>query len=78
MSARPRARLLRVLRIAQRTARMRRITVGGSELDGFPAGSEGAHIKLFLPAEAGQTPVLPAFGDHGPKKKEKLKKNKKK
>lgn len=66
MSARPRARLLRVLRIAQRTAQMRRITVGGPELDGFPAGSEGAHIKLLLPAAAGQAPALPTFGEHGP------------
>ncbi|MGO1068928.1 siderophore-interacting protein [Lysobacter sp. CA199] len=66
MSARPRARLLRVLRIAERTPRMRRITLGGADLAGFPAGSEGAHIKLLFPSLAGEAPVLPVLGEHGP------------
>lgn len=66
MSARPRARLLRVLRIEQRTPQMRRIVLAGEELAGFPAGSEGAHIKLLFPARPGETPALPVFGEHGP------------
>lgn len=66
MSTRPRARLLRVLRIAQRTPQMRRITLGGIDLAGFPGGSEGAHIKLLFPALAGEAPQLPALGEHGP------------
>lgn len=64
MSAR--ARLLRVLRIVERTPQMRRITLGGADLAGFPAGSEGAHIKLLFPAVAGEAPVLPVLGEHGP------------
>ncbi|MBW8809443.1 MAG: siderophore-interacting protein, partial [Lysobacter sp.] len=66
MSARPRARLLRVLRIEQRTPQMRRITLGGIDLAGFPGGSEGAHIKLLFPALAGEAPRLPTLGEHGP------------
>lgn len=66
MSARPRARLLRVLRIAERTPQMRRITLGGADLAGFPAGSEGAHIKLLFPALAGEAPALPTLGERGP------------
>ncbi|KRB04179.1 siderophore-interacting protein [Lysobacter sp. Root690] len=66
MSTRPRARLLRVLRIAERTPQMRRITLGGVDLAGFPGGSEGAHIKLLFPALAGEAPQLPTLGEHGP------------
>jgi NADPH-dependent ferric siderophore reductase len=66
MSARPRARLLQVLRIVERTPQMRRITLGGADLAGFPAGSEGAHIKLLFPPLAGEAPVLPMLGERGP------------
>lgn len=66
MSAGPRARLLRVLRIAERTPQMRRITLGGVDLAGFPGGCEGAHIKLLFPAVAGEAPQLPVLGEHGP------------
>lgn len=66
MSARPRARLLRVMRIDERTPQMRRIALSGEELAGFPSGCEGAHIKLLLPAAPGEVPALPQFGEHGP------------
>lgn len=66
MSARPRARLLQVVRVVERTARMRRFTLGGPDLHGFPDGCAGAHIKLLFPADAGATPALPTFGEHGP------------
>lgn len=65
-AARPRPRLLRVLRIAERTPQMRRFTLGGDDLAGFPGGSEGAHIKLLFPDAAGETPLLPGFGERGP------------
>ncbi|MGJ7901030.1 siderophore-interacting protein [Lysobacter sp. 1R34A] len=65
-AARPRPRLLRVLRIAERTPQMRRFTLGGDDLAGFPRGSEGAHIKLWFPDAAGETPLLPGFGERGP------------
>lgn len=59
-------RLLRVLRSQQLSPSLRRIVLGGPELAGFPAQSEGAHIKLML-ARPGQTiPVLPTLGPDGP------------
>jgi len=65
-AARPRPRLLRVLRVADLTPHMRRFTLGGEDLLGFPSGCEGAHIKLLFPERAGETPVLPSLGERGP------------
>lgn len=66
MSARPRARLLQVVRIEQRTPQMRRIALRGDDWAGFPAGCEGAHIKLLFAPDPHDAPALPQFGEHGP------------
>ncbi|WP_064748236.1 siderophore-interacting protein [Lysobacter antibioticus] len=66
MSAPSRPRLLRVARIVQRSPQMRRITLSGADLAGFPGGCEGAHIKLLFPAVAGEAPALPGMGERGP------------
>lgn len=42
-------RLLTVARVARLTPNMIRITFAGPELDGFPAGREGANCKIMLP-----------------------------
>lgn len=56
-ASRPPLRTLQVVRTMRRTPRMQRITLGGAELAGFPAGCEGAHIKLLFPDDAGRTHV---------------------
>jgi NADPH-dependent ferric siderophore reductase len=66
-ASRPAPRLLRVLRNELRTPRMRRITLGGAALAGFPEGCEGAHIKLLFPAERGALPSLPELTPEGPR-----------
>lgn len=65
-AARPQPRLLHVVRTQTRTPRMRRVTLGGAALAGFPAGSEGAHIKLLFPEQAGAVPQLPTLAASGP------------
>ena len=66
MSApRPLPRLLHVQRVRSLGPRMRRITLGGPGLRGFPAGCEGAHIKLLFPEQAGGVPTLPEIGPQG-------------
>ncbi|RDZ27163.1 siderophore-interacting protein [Lysobacter silvisoli] len=67
MSARPAPRLLQVLRNQARTPRMRRVTLGGAALAGFPPGSEGAHIKLLFPSAPGAAPALPELTAQGPR-----------
>ncbi|MFC4158683.1 siderophore-interacting protein [Chitinimonas lacunae] len=59
-------RLLRVRRIRQLSPQMRRITLAGEALAGFPVGSDGAHIKLMLPRAHQIEPVLPTLGPDGP------------
>jgi NADPH-dependent ferric siderophore reductase len=59
-------RSLEVRRTRSVTPHMRRITLGGGELIGFPNGSNGAHIKLFLPLPGQTRPVLPTLGADGP------------
>ncbi|GIV77820.1 MAG: siderophore-interacting protein [Litorilinea sp.] len=58
-------RLLQVLRANQVTPRMRRITLGGEQLDGFPADSPGRHIKLFIPRANQEKPRLPTWSPLG-------------
>ncbi|RNF84397.1 siderophore-interacting protein [Montanilutibacter psychrotolerans] len=65
-AVRPVPRLLRVLRVVTRTPRMRRITLTGNTLQGFPAGSGGAHIKLLFPDAVDEVPALPAVSAIGP------------
>jgi NADPH-dependent ferric siderophore reductase len=57
-------RRLRVVRVLDLSPRMRRITLGG-ELDGFPSGSGGAHVKLFFRREGQRELTLPRLGRHG-------------
>ncbi|MGW0044199.1 siderophore-interacting protein [Rhodococcus sp. NPDC003348] len=74
-------RELRVVRTTEVTPRMRRITVGGEQLEGFRSGefdvtafrTEGAddYVKIFLPEEGETEPVLPEQHDghlHWPRK----------
>jgi NADPH-dependent ferric siderophore reductase len=62
-SARPRARTLQVLRTTELSPSMRRITLGGAELSGFPDGHAGPNVKVFVPRPDQQRPVLPEL-DH--------------
>lgn len=55
-------RVLEVLRVEQLTPRMRRVVLGGAEIDGFGAGP---NIKLLLPPEGLATPEWPMEGPDG-------------
>lgn len=59
-------RMLEVQATTRISPRLQRVTLGGPELEGFPPGREGAHIKLFLPQEHQRQPVLPTLGPDGP------------
>ena len=59
-------RLLDVVRITDLPAGMRRITLTGATLQGFPQDKNGAHIKVFLPRDNQQIPELPKLGENGP------------
>lgn len=63
---RPQPRLLQVLRIQDVTPLMRRITLGGDEIVGFPSGREGSHIKIFVPRPGQSKPMMPTLGPDGP------------
>lgn len=59
-------RRLRVLRNERVARHLRRITLGGPELSGFPRDSDGSHIKLFF-RRPGQTELrLPELTPNGP------------
>lgn len=64
-SSRTPPRLLRVRRTTDLTPHLRRITLAGPALAGFPAGSDGAHIKLLLARDDQAEPVLPTLGPDG-------------
>lgn len=59
-------RLLEVVRAVNITPHMRRVTLGGAELAGFPSGKHGSHVKLLLPRPGQNEPVLPTMGEQGP------------
>ncbi|WP_374351939.1 siderophore-interacting protein [Chitinimonas sp.] len=59
-------RLLRVRRITDLTPHLRRITLAGPDLAGFPEGEDGSHIKLLLARDGQAEPVLPTLGPDGP------------
>ncbi|MFC6335735.1 siderophore-interacting protein [Pseudomonas sp. CCM 7891] len=60
-------RRLQVLRIADITPRMRRITLGGTELAGFVSLGSDDHIKLLFPQNAAEQAALesPTFSIKG-------------
>lgn len=62
---RSRPRRLAVLASRPLSARTRRITLGGVELNGFPPDCGGAHLKLFIPPP-GRALLLPDLGPDGP------------
>ena len=55
-------RVLTVVRIENLTAHMRRITLAGSDLEGFVSPAHDDHVKLFFPAPGDTQPVLPTLG----------------
>lgn len=59
-------RLLQVVRTEFLSDAMRRITLSGEDLVGFPQDRNGAHIKVFLPRPEQRKPVLPTLGQNGP------------
>lgn len=54
-------RELEVIRTTQVTPRMRRITLGGEGLAGFPADQESAYIKLAFPRSEGEKPLMRTY-----------------
>lgn len=55
-------RVLTVVRTEELTAHMRRITLAGSDLEGFVSPAHDDHVKLFFPAPGDTQPVFPTLG----------------
>lgn len=60
-----RARMLQVQGLEDLSPRLRRITLGGAELDGFVSPMPDDHVKLLFPAPGAARPVLPRFDAQG-------------
>lgn len=60
-----RSRLLKVIRITDLSPSLRRITVGGEDLQGFVSGAPDDHVKLFF-FPPGIVPIKPQMGPQGP------------
>jgi NADPH-dependent ferric siderophore reductase len=60
-----RLRLLEVIRTESLGPRMRRITVGGPELEGFVSLAPEDHVKVFFPRPGEAIPIVPSFGPMG-------------
>lgn len=58
-------RRLEVVQVHELTPMMRRITLGGSALQGFTSLAPEDHIKVFFPAPGQDEPVVPVLGPHG-------------
>ena len=58
-------RRLQVREVIDLTPHMRRIVVGGSELEGFHSSAPDDHIKVFFPNPAGEY-ITPTPGPDGP------------
>ena len=56
-------RVLTVVRTELLTPHLRRITLGGADLDGFVSPSHDDHVKLFFPAPGQTDPVFPVLGN---------------
>ncbi len=61
----PTFRLLKVLRVTDLSASLRRVTLGGSDLQGFLSLSPDDHVKAFF-FPSGTTACKPAIGPAGP------------
>ena len=59
-------RLLQVVRATKLTPQMRRITLGGAAIEGFPSGKQGSHLKLFIPRPGQASPAMPKLTENGP------------
>lgn len=59
-------RTLQVLRTERITPKMARITLGGSELSGYPDFGPDQRIKLFFPVEGQDRPAMPRTSSGGP------------
>jgi NADPH-dependent ferric siderophore reductase len=55
-------RQLRVVRTERLSPHMRRITLGGADLQGFVSPAHDDHVKLFFPAPGTRHIVLPQLG----------------
>lgn len=60
-----RPRVLQVLRTAQVSPHMVRVTLGGDDLDGFTTLSPDDHVKLFFPRAGEEKPQMPVLGPNG-------------
>jgi NADPH-dependent ferric siderophore reductase len=60
-----RMRLLEVVRTETLGPSMRRITLGGSELEGFTSLAPEDHVKLFFPRPGEAEPIVPSFEPSG-------------
>lgn len=49
MNKRPEPRVFDVLSTSMVTPNMRRVSIGGAALGGFPAGQDGGYLKLYIP-----------------------------
>lgn len=58
---RPAPRTLRVISSAPVTPHMLRITLGGAEIDSFPANQESAYIKLIFPAPGSDSTLMRTY-----------------
>ncbi|MEN2750362.1 siderophore-interacting protein [Psychrobacter sp. FBL11] len=59
--AKPNPRVLEVKGITDITPNMRRITLGGEGMQGFPADQESGYIKLMFAGEVGQKPIMRTY-----------------
>lgn len=57
--------LTQVVRAYNLSPTVRRVVLTGDSLQHFPTDRNGAHIKVFLPQQGQQQPVLPSLGDKG-------------
>jgi NADPH-dependent ferric siderophore reductase len=58
-----RSRVLTVLRVVDLGPRMRRVVLGGPDLDGFVAVGPTDHVKVFFPAAPGAALAVPTVQD---------------
>ena len=54
-----RRRMVQVVRVETLSPRMKRIVLGGEDLDGFTSAAADDHVKLFFPAPGEDKPVFP-------------------